>query len=427
VISLDPRLTAEDIREAIAIMTEGEARELLYDWDMWARPEQLMPAGDWRVWLIMAGRGFGKTRTGVEAVRKLVNRQPDQRIALVAPTSADCRDVIVEGESGLLNVFPESERPLYEPSKRRITFANGSFATLYSAEEPERLRGPQHNHAYLDEIAVYPEQQLLWDNLMFGLRLGTDPRIIATTTPRPSKFLSSLIASPGTVMSRGSTFENAANLAAPILAEYARIYSGTRIGRQELEGELLEDVEGALWNRTQLDALRVRTAPELTRVVVAIDPAVTSNSDSDDCGITGCGLGVDGQGYLLRDASCHVSPDTWAKRAVDLFDALEADRIIAETNNGGDLVESVIRTIRRNIPFEKVHASRGKVARAEPIAALYEQARIHHVGAFRELEDEQITFVPGALPKSPNRVDALVWGFSYLMLKPQRVGRVLGV
>lgn len=424
-ITLDPRVTAEDIREAIALMTEGQARELLFDWEMWARPEQMLPAGDWRTWLIMSGRGWGKTRTLSETVRKLVNRMPDQRIALVAPTSADCRDVIVEGESGLLQVFPENERPVYEPSKRRITFVNGSFATLYSAEEPERLRGPQHGFAVLDELAVYPEPQLLWDNLLFGLRLGRDPRIIAATTPRPSKFLAALIADPGTVMTRGTTFDNAANLPATVLTEFDRIYGGTRIGRQELQGELLEDIEGALWNRAQLDALRVRNAPAMQRIVVAIDPSVTSKETSDECGIIVAGLGTDGHGYVLQDLSGRMSPDQWIARAVGAYDSWQADRIIAEQNQGGDLIQSLLRTQRPNISYQAVVAAKGKLVRAEPCAALTEQGRIHCVGTFPQLEDELTGYIAGN--PSPNRLDAFVWAITALMLKAQRIGRVLGV
>jgi len=426
-IELPDGITAEDARQVAAQLSEAEAETLLYTWDLWARPEQQMPADAWRNWLILAGRGFGKTRTGAEAVRAIASADPEARIALVGPTAADVRDVMIEGESGILACFPPAERPVYFSSKRRVMFRNGAQAFCYSAEEPERLRGPQHSAAYCDEIATYPAVTELWDNLKFGLRLGADPRVVVTTTPKPMRFLNELIADAGTILTRGRTYDNRANLPPAVLAEFERVYGGTRIGRQELEGELLEEAEGALWQRAQLERLRVRSAPELVRVVVALDPSVTAGPDSDECGIVACGLGTDGHGYLLADDSGVYDASVWAHRAVSRFDAIEGDKIIAEVNNGGDLVEKVIRTVRANIAFEAVRASRGKVTRAEPIAALYEQGKIHHVGGFKALEDEQCNFVPGALGKSPNRVDALVWGFSYLMLRPKREGRVLSI
>jgi phage terminase large subunit-like protein len=415
----------QDIEAASAAMSDAELRELLFCWELWSRPEQEWPAGDWRTWLIMAGRGFGKTRTGAETVRQVAMRRPNQRIALIGPTSADCRDVIVEGESGLLNVFPPEQRPIYEPSKRRVTFANGTMAIMYSAEEPERLRGPQHDFAYCDEIAVYPKPDLLWQNLKFGLRLGPDPRIVATTTPKPVKFLKNLVQDAGTRVTRGSTYDNRANLPATVLADFDRIYGGTRIGRQELAGELLEEVEGALWRLSEIDARRVRKAPELVRIVIPIDPSVTSGPDSDECGIVPVGLGADGHGYVLGDHSGRMPAAQWAAKAVELLDLLEGDRIVAEVNNGGDLVETTIRTVRANVPYDKVHASKGKIPRAEPVAALYEQGKVHHVGSFPQLETEMCTWVSGM--RSPSRMDSLVWGVSYLMLKPRREGRALSI
>lgn len=421
-------ITADEVQATAASLTEDQLRDLLFCWELWSRAEQEWPAYDWRTWLIMAGRGYGKTRTGAETVRQVVNRGPYQRIALVGPTAGDCREVMVEGESGLLAVFPPKQRPVYEPSKRRVTFWNGTRAILYSAEEPERLRGPQHHFAWCDEIATYPKIKDLWTNLQFGLRLGRDPRVLATTTPKPMKFLTELISDPATVVTRGSTYDNRANLPAAVLADFERVYGGTRVGRQELGGELLEESEGALWTRETIEKNRVRGwRPELVRIVIAIDPATTSGADSDDTGINGFGVDAAGDGYVLADDTCHVPPAQWAARSVMLFDRLEADRVIGEANNGGDLVETTIRTERKNISYEKVHASRGKVARAEPIAALYEQGRIHHVGSFPDLEDEMVNFVPGQIKRSPNRVDALVWGASYLMLKRERVGRVLSI
>ena len=426
--SLIADLTPAEVREAALALSEAEASALLYDWRLWARPEQLIPEGEWRVWVVKSGRGWGKTRAGVEAVREIVNGDPHARIALVGPTAADCRDVMLEGESGLLAVFPPGERPVYWPSKRRVEFANGAMATLYSAAEPERLRGPQHSFAYVDELAVYPDVEELWQNLKLGLRLGPDPRIIVTTTPKPSKFLRALLADPGTVVTSGSTFANRANLPASVLADFTRIYGGTRIGRQELEGELLEEAEGALWSRAEIDALRVREHPELVRIVVAIDPSVSSGPESDECGIVAAGLGSDGHGYVLGDHSARLSPDQWISRAVAAYDALEADRIIGEANQGGDLISSLLKTQRSQPPiaYEKVHASRGKIARAEPVAALYEQGKVHHVNGFAQMEDEMVNYVAGS-SKSPNRMDALVWALSYLMLKPVRTGRVLSL
>lgn len=357
----------------------------------------------------MAGRGFGKTRTGAEWVRHQVDTGK-RRIALVAPIASDARDVMVEGESGLLSVFPPHERPLYEPSKRRVTFANGAIATTYSADEPDRLRGPQHDAAWCDEIGAwhYPET---WDMLMFGLRLGDDPRCVATTTPKPTKIVRDLVSQPNTVITRGSTYENKANLAPAFIDQIVRRYEGTRLGRQELAGELLIDVPGALWTLAMFDERR--PAPDLARVVVAIDPAASANEDSDETGIVVCGQGVDKDWYVLADRSCRLSPDGWARRAVAAFDEFKADRIVAEVNNGGDMVESTVKTVRRDIPFTKVHASRGKVVRAEPIAALYEQGRVWHTAAFDDLETQLVEWTPDS-GDSPDRLDALVWCLTFL-------------
>ena len=323
--------------------------------------------------MLLAGRGFGKTRTGAEFVRAEVEAGRAGRVALVAPTAADARDVMVEGESGLLAICPPSNRPRYEPSKRRVTWDNGAIATLYSADEPERLRGPQHDLAWPDELAAwrYPET---WDMLMFGLRLGARPRVVVTTTPRPTRLIRDLLAAPTTVVTRGSTYDNRANLAPAFLEQIVRKYEGTRLGRQELYAEVLDDVPGALWTRAMIEAAEHSgPIPELVRVVVAIDPAVTSGDDSDETGIIVAGIGTDDFVYVLADRTCRMSPDGWATRAVVALDEFSADRIVAEVNNGGDLVEATIRTVRRHAPYRKVHATRGKRVRAEPIAALYEQ------------------------------------------------------
>jgi phage terminase large subunit-like protein len=350
-------------------------------------------------------------------------------MALVGPTASDVRDVMIEGESGLLAISPPWNRPRYEPSKRRLTWPNGAMATTYSAEEPERLRGPQHDGAWCDELAAWRYAET-WDMLMFGLRLGRDPRAIVTTTPRPVKLLRELLALDTTTKTGGSTYENRANLAPAFLDQIIRRYEGTRLGRQELNAELLDDVEGALWTRAMIDGARTAEAPDLARVVVAIDPATTATEDSDETGIVVAGRGVDGRFYVLDDCSCRLTPDGWATRAVGAFDRYEADRIIGEVNNGGDLVESCIRHAAsarsRHIAYAKVHASRGKLVRAEPIAALYEQGRVSHVGSFPALEDQLCSWVPGSHDGSPDRMDALVWALTELGA-PVRVPAKFGV
>jgi phage terminase large subunit-like protein len=413
--------------ELITALTPAQARALLYAWPFWARPNQLPPDGNWRVWLLLAGRGFGKTRTGAEMIRARALARTARRLALVAPTAGDARDVMVEGESGILAISPPWERPRYEPSKRRLTWPNGATATLFSADEPERLRGPQHDAAWCDELASwrYPEA---WDMLMFGLRLGTDPRVVVTTTPRPTILLRELIADPSVVVTRGTTYENNVNLARGFLEQIIRKYQGTRLGRQELEAELLEDVPGALWNRGIIEASRVRAAPALIRVVVAIDPAVTATADADETGIIVAGKDGQGHGWVLGDTSGRYQPIEWARTAISAYRAHSADRIVAEVNNGGDMVEATLRMIEPDVPFTAVRASRGKVTRAEPIAALYEQGRVHHLGTFPELEDQMCAFVAdgrGAvkLPPgsgSPDRVDALVWALTDLLVEPKR-------
>lgn len=332
-------------------------------------------------------------------------------IAIVAPTAGDVRDTMVElGESSILKISPPWFMPKYEPSKRRLTWPNGAVATTFSADEPDRLRGPQHDLAWADEVAVWKRPEA-WDNLMFGLRLGLNPRCIVTTTPKPVKVIRELTArvDKDVVMTGGSTYENRANLAAGFLEDILGRYEGTRLGRQEIYGELLDDTPGALWQRSRIDELRVEKAPDLVRVVVAIDPAASSDEDSNETGIIVAGKGVDGHGYVLADRSCRMSPHGWATRAVTAFDEFKGDRIVGEANNGGDMVESTVRTVRSSIPFRKVHASRGKHVRAEPIAALYEQGRVHHVGSMPELEDQLCNWVPEGVDWSPDRLDALVW------------------
>ena len=373
--------------------------------------------------MLLAGRGFGKTRAGAEFVRVMVKKKRARRIALVAPTALDARSVMVEGESGLLSIGPPHERPSYEPSLHRLTWTNGAVATLFSADEPNRLRGPQHDLAWCDELAAW-RYPAAWDMLMFGLRLGQDPRVVVTTTPRPTKLIRELLADPKVVVTRGRTEDNRDHLAPAFLEQIVRRYEGTRLGRQELDGELLDDMPGALWTHGLIDTARVTEAPDLTRIVVAIDPAVSAHEGSDETGIVVAGRDAAGHGYVLADASGHYAPAEWARKAVALYVEHRADRIVAEVNNGGDMVGATLRVVDPNVPFAALHASRGKVARAEPVAALYEQGRVHHLGALPLLEDQMCAFTPRAhgdgIPAggSPDRVDALVWALTDLLLAP---------
>jgi phage terminase large subunit-like protein len=368
------------------------------------------------VWLLLAGRGFGKTRTGAEWIRAEVENGRRGRLALVAPTAADARDVMIEGESGLLAISPPWNRPRYEPSKRRLTWPSGAIATAYSAEEADRLRGPQHDGAWADELAAWTHPET-WDMLQFGLRLGDDPRAVVTTTPRPVRLVRELLEAKTTAVTHGSTYDNRANLPEVFFESIIRRYEGTRLGRQELNAELLEDNPLALWRReTMLEAHRMTQHPELVRVVVAVDPQVadTDAEDVAETGIVVVGLGDDGQGYVLADRSLRASPAGWGKEAVTAYHAHRADRLVAEVNNGGAMVKHVIETADKRVGYQEVHASRGKQTRAEPVAALYEQGRVHHVGTFPELEDQMCSWVPGE--RSPDRMDALVWAITELML-----------
>jgi len=413
------------LAERIALLGPHERRWLLngvpaglliWTWPLWARPEQLAPPGDWNLWMVKAGRGWGKTRTGAEWVRERAKRS-DERIAFIGRTAADVRDVMVEGPTGILRVFPDDQRPLYEPSKRRITFPSGAVASCFSADEPDLLRGPQHSTIWCDELAAWRFDREAWDNAMLGLRLGNHPRAIITTTPRPTKLVREILGRSDCVVTGGSTYDNSGNLADNFLTAILGRYEGTRLGRQEIEAELLEDNPGALWTQGLIDRLRVRQAPQLKRIAVAIDPAVTSKDDSDETGIICGGLGVDGHGYIMADLSGKLAALEWAQAACDWYEANGADRIVAETNNGGDLVEATIRTVNPMVSYKAVTATRGKIIRAEPIAALYEQGKVHHVGQFPLLEDQMTTFDPATSRKSPDRMDAAVWLLSDLMLK----------
>lgn len=394
-------------------LSPEEQEQAMWDWSIWAREKQLAPPGNWRVWLILAGRGFGKTRSGAEWIRQKVINNEAGRIALIGATAADVRDTMVEGESGLLRIFPPGERPRYEPSKRRITFKNGAKATTYSADEPDRLRGPNHDCAWTDEIAAwrYPEA---WDQLIFGLRIGDDPRVVATTTPRPTRLIRNLVEREDVVVTRGSTYENQMNLAPTFLEEVKARYEGTRLGRQELYAEILDDVEGALWTREMIEQSRVNNLPDLTRIVIGVDPAITSRESSAETGIVAVGVDANGTGYVLDDRSLKGSPVEWANAAIALYHRSSADRIVVEANQGGDMVRHTLQTVESQIPIKTVHATRGKRTRAEPISALYEQGKVKHVGAFPVLEDQMCSWTPES--DSPDRLDALVWGLTELMI-----------
>lgn len=410
-------LAPEARRRLLGGLSDREVAALVYDWRFWARPEQLPPSGGWRIWLVLAGRGFGKTRTGAEWVRAQVELHGRRTIALVGPTMAAVRDVMVEGEAGLLAVAPPWNRPVYKPSLRRIDWPGGASAHVYSAEEPERLRGPNHDAAWADELAAWSRLEETWDMLELTLRAGADPRAVITTTPKPQKRLKAIIADSDTVVTRGSTYDNAGNLAPAFLARILKRYEGTRLGRQELQAELLEDVPGALWSWATIEAARIETVPALARIVVAVDPAATAGPDADETGIIVVGRTEGGIAVVLADLSLRGSPAAWGQRVVEAHRGWRADRIVAEVNQGGDMVRHVIATVDPMAPFRAVHAARGKRARAEPVAALYEQGRVRHAPGLAALEDQMCAFVPG-VGASPDRVDALVWALSDLMLDP---------
>ena len=404
-------------------LSEEEADELLYDWRAWSRPNQIAPEGDWHTWLILAGRGFGKTRSGAEWVREQ-EAQGKRNIALIGETAADARDVMVEGVSGILSVYPPNEAPIYEPSKRRLTWPSGATATLFNATEPDQLRGPQFDCAWCDELAKWRYARETWDMLQFGMRLGDDPRQVVTTTPRPIPVLKEILRTEGTVVTRGSTYDNKANLAPKFYKTVVEKYEGTRLGRQELRAEILDDVPGALWTRANLDEHRrqEKDLPDMQRIVVGVDPAGGSPDESDDLAETGivcAGLGEDGRAYILDDLSCQASPNGWARKAISGVDLRNGDLIVAERNNGGQMVEQTIRSVRSTINVKTVWASRGKVTRAEPIAALYEQGRVSHVGSFAELEDQMVLFTTHGITgdTTGDRVDALVWALTELFPK----------
>jgi phage terminase large subunit-like protein len=402
--------------QSLKTLTDEEAAALIFDWPKWARPAQLLPDGDWDGWLILAGRGWGKTRCGAEAIRAEVEAGRAQRIGLVAETAADGRNVIVEGESGILATSPPWNRPLYEPSKRRLTWPNGAIAILYDACQPDQLRGPQHDLILFDELAKYRYADAVFDNAMFGLRLSLHPRWIATTTPRPISLIRKLLTAKTVAVTRGRSDDNLANLSPSYQRNVIERYRGTRLGRQELDAEVLDDVPGALWSRRVLDEGRVIKTPVLSRVIVGIDPAATAGEDSDETGIIVCGVAADGNAYVIADCSVRASPGEWARKAVAAYRLHRADLIVAEANQGGDMVAAVIRSVLPDAPVKLVRATRGKYVRAEPASALYEQGRIRHAGVFPDLEDQMTGFTPSRAGdgRSPDRVDALVWALTEL-------------
>lgn len=420
---------AESARdEWIASLSARDIETLLRAWDLHARDDQWPPerahgGGPWTVWLVMGGRGAGKTRTGAEWVRGLAlglpgfSAKPVGRIALVGETAADVRDVMIEGVSGLLAIHARDERPLWEPSRRRLAWPNGAMAQAFSAENPESLRGPQFECAWLDELAKWRYAEETFDMLQFGLRLGDHPRQVVTTTPRPAPLLKRLLADPKTAVSRAATSANADHLAADFLHRIVQRYAGTRLGRQELEGEIVEERADALWTRDMLEACRRDRAPPLRRIVVAIDPPASSHARADACGIVAAGIDANDDIYVLEDASLSAArPAKWARAAIMLYRKHEADDLVAEVNQGGDMVAAVIGEADPQIPVRQVRATRGKYLRAAPVAQLYEQGRVRHVGAFPALEDEMCAFGPGGLDggRSPDRLDALVWAIAAL-------------
>jgi phage terminase large subunit-like protein len=399
-------------------MSERELTYLDHSWQFWRQPHQTPPPQPWRLWLLMAGRGAGKSWTGAQWVRHEIETGRRRSIALVAPTHLAGRKVMVE--DGLLRLCPPDNMPIYEMATSVVRWPNGGVCHLLSSETPDRARGFNFDGAWCDEIGAWEHAEDTWDHLSFALRLtgplGDAPAIVGTTTPRPTKLLRRLMTDPGTVITRASTYDNKANLNATVLAHLENRYGNTRTGRQELMGEMLLDVEGALWTRGMMDQCHIEHGPaELRRIVVSIDPAGSSNKNSDETGIIVAGVDRAGIGYILADLSGKYSPDTWARKAVDAYKGWRADRIVAEKNYGGDMVESTIKSVDRNVPVRLVIASRGKAIRAEPVASFYEQGRVKHVGNLTQLEDQLCEWDPAASGPSPDRMDAAVWALSELM------------
>jgi predicted phage terminase large subunit-like protein len=435
-------LPSEEVRAALEQLTPQQIQELQYSYDFLARDDQLEPSGDWNVWFINAGRGFGKTWSGVQWVREQV-KKGHKRIAAVASTNSDIERVMVKGESGFLSLCWKGDKdkkgkpigyPLWSPTKRTLTWhKDGDHSQreiarveFYSAEEPERLRGPQFSAAWCDELASWNKDQDTWDMLQFCLRLGKHPRVCVTTTPKSTVLVRKLLKDPKTVITTGSTFDNKNNLADTYLQAVKDQYEGTRLGRQELYAEVLTENEGALWTADMIDACQVSRddVPELVRKVVAVDPAVSANVESDSTGIVVAGIDINGKAYVLGDYTFKDSPETWANRVADLYHEFECSRIVYESNQGKDLIPSLFKTVDPNLPLKGVHASNAKIARAEPVSALYEQGKVFHVrnpedadASLTELETQMTTYEPMGRHKSPDRYDAMVWALTELMLK----------
>jgi len=405
-------------RDAFLASLSAEERQiLLYDWSFWGRPNQQVPLGQWLIWFILAGRGFGKTRSGAEAVKWAVNHGY-KNIGIAAATAHELRDIIIEGESGLLRCYPPNECPEYEPSKRRVTFRNGAVARLLSADQPKTFRGFQYEFFWGDELCKWPHLEEAWSNILMGLRLpGAATKAVLTTTPMPLPLFKELLQDSDVITTRGTIYDNSANLSAKAIKKMVDRYGGTTVGRQELEGELLGGNPGALWVDKVIDQNRVKTHPDLQRIIVSIDPSANQGKgDACECGIVVAGKGYDGHVYILEDLSGQYSPLQWVDVAWRAYVRHEADRIVYEANLAGPLVEATFRAQKRNVPLKPVYATRGKTVRAEPVSAMYEQGRVHHVGLFKELEDQLTTWTPGR--KSPDRLDALVWACTELALGP---------
>lgn len=426
-------LSAAELATLLGRMRACDKRALDDAWDIWAHPGQLPPVGDWRVWVIRAGRGFGKTRAGAEWVSGIARAEPAARIALVGASVDEVRRVMIEGESGLLAVARASEPLVWRKTVGELHFPSGAVAYVHSASAPEALRGSQHHVAWCDELAKWRYGEAAWDNLVLGVRLGEFPRLLVTTTPKPVNLMRRVLSGPGVIETSGGTYDNP-HLSGAFVASVEELYAGSRLGRQELDGDLIDDVEGALWTRAMIELARVAEVPALVRVVVGVDPpaGTPSGSGGDACGIVCVGLDREGLGYVIEDATVSgCSPEGWARAVAACAGRHDADRVVAEKNQGGEMVRSVLQAADAGLPIRLVHASRGKVARAEPVAALYERGRVRHVGALAALEDELCGLVVGGTyggpGRSPDRADALVWAVTDLMLGRQGVVAVRGL
>jgi predicted phage terminase large subunit-like protein len=411
----------EERLDFVNSLTEKELQHLHYDWELWARPKQLEPPGDdWIHWLVLAGRGYGKTRQGAEWVTDKIEKGTYNRFHVVGPTAADVRDTMVEGPSGLLAVSRPWNRASYFPTRRQVIWESGAKAICFSADEPERLRGPQCEAAWADELCAWRYLEEAWMQLMLGLRLGKNPRSVITTTPKPSRLLRDLIDDPKVVYVKGSTFENLDNLAPAFTNEITKAYDGKRIGDQELYAEILDDAPGALWKHDTIDEYRVEKAPPLVKVVVGVDPSVTFSESADETGIIIAGLDAKGHAYVLDDVSGKMKVDEWASKVGRMYHRYLADYVIAEKNQGGDMVTHTIQVADPTVSVKLVHASKAKVTRAEPVAQAYTGGLVHHVGTFHLLEQQMCEWEAGD-PESPDRLDALVWALTELVVGPQIV------